>query len=121
MCKYLKVIGINEEKQICLPNREYISDNRCEGNSWLPNINYLLGINFSLEQNRFFKGTQAFANPTDLASSRCMGKCFPCPDTWFCWCQGKNFPYNIICLFAKLLPNGSDYCCCHWLLYFLVC
>ena len=32
-----------------------------------------------------------------------MGKCFPCPDTWFCWCQGKNFPYNIICY----LPN----CC----------
>ena len=24
-----------------------------------------------------FKITQAFANPTDLASSRCMGKCFP--------------------------------------------
>ena len=42
---------------------------------------------FSLEQNRFFKGTQAFANPTDLASSRCMGKCF----TWFCWCQRKKF------------------------------
>ena len=47
-----------------------------------------------------------------------MGKCFPCTDTWFCWCQGKNFPYNIICLFAKMLPNVSDYCCCHWLLYF---
>ena len=43
---------------------------------------FMLGINFSLEQNRFFKGTQAFANPTDLASSRCVGKCFPCPDTW---------------------------------------
>ena len=81
----------------------------------------LLEINFLWNRIDFFKGTQAFTNPTDLASSRCVGKCFLCTDTWFCWCQGKNFPYNIICLFAKLLPNVSDYCCCHWLLYFLIC
>ena len=54
-------------------------------------LDFYVVNSFSLEQNRFFKGTQAFANPTDLASSRCMGKCFPCPDTWFCWCQRKKF------------------------------
>ena len=34
------------------------------------------------EVRKHLQVTQAFANPTDLASSRCMGKCFPCRDTW---------------------------------------
>ena len=30
MCTISKPIGINKEKEICLPNKEYICDHRCE-------------------------------------------------------------------------------------------
>ena len=41
MCIISKVICINKEKEICLPNKEYINGHRYEKQKWLPNVTFM--------------------------------------------------------------------------------
>ena len=41
LCVQFQKIGINKEKEICMPNKESISGPRCERTKWLSNVKSL--------------------------------------------------------------------------------